>query len=754
MKKIIILFFIIALIKTTYPQVLLYPKLPADPINDLYYINDSEIIFVNDGGCILKSIDAGNTWKLKAYFNNLRLSQINFINSTTGFVYPNSSNTLISTNDGGNSWQQQELTITDAKAILPVSEAIMLKATYDGNILRLDNFYNKWDTTYKMATYIDSTIIIDGVTTHQTYIRYVPCGSIKTFKVLPAGDIIAMADNDNALGKGIITDSVNFLLKSTDQGLTWDTLWIGLKSEINKIAFNDDSVGWMSDSYYPCTILKTTNGGKDWVTQKVLDNYFMIYDLFELNSESVYILTNVGLIKSTNSGTDWEVINVDLGYLSKFFSHDKNNGFIYGYSTFFRTSNSGNSWTNVDSSIKEDLISTDFINVSNGLALSRNGIYKTTDGGHNWVNKFSDPINSNSPNGMVMTNDSDGWAIPAWDKIYKTTDSGETWNEIYISNKESYYNGIAFYNENLGLIYSISEETTPHVFEARYRLVTTDGGKNWSRIEIDSNTQTSYFDKVKFVDPQHLWALNRNALWLSKDTARTWKKMFGESNFIGTYSFDFYDTLHGVFTESSYNAFITTDGGQTWKQITKPEGCQPNDVKILGPNVFGEYRALECGRSGLLMEYDFNGTGEITYSSVLASYTKKSLNDISVCVKDGFPYVWIAGEGFTILYRQYEKIITAVKDKEIVSNQFDLQQNFPNPFNPSTEIIYKIPKPGLVQLKIYDILGREIVALVNEVQTSGVHKKIMHGESWPSGIYFYRLKAGDFISTKKMVLLK
>ncbi len=81
-------------------------------------------------------------------FNNLRLSQINFINSTTGFVYPNSSNTLISTNDGGNSWQQQELTITDAKAILPVSEAIMLKATYDGNILRLDNFYNKWDTTY------------------------------------------------------------------------------------------------------------------------------------------------------------------------------------------------------------------------------------------------------------------------------------------------------------------------------------------------------------------------------------------------------------------------------------------------------------------------------------------------------------------------------------------------------------------------------------------------------------------------------
>ena len=154
------------------------------------------------------------------------------------------------------------------------------------------------------------------------------------------------------------------------------------------------------------------------------------------------------------------------------------------------------------------------------------------------------------------------------------------------------------------------------------------------------------------------------------------------------------------------------------------------------------------------MEYDFNGTGEITYSSVLASYTKKSLNDISVCVKDGFPYVWIVGEGFTILYRQYEKIITAVKDKEIVSNQFDLQQNFLNPFNPSTEIIYQIPKPGLVQLKIYDILGREIITLVNEVQTSGVHKKIMHGESWPSGIYFYRLKAGDFISTKKMVLLK
>ncbi len=94
---------------------------------------------------------------------------------------------------------------------------------------------------------------------------------------------------------------------------------------------------------------------------------------------------------------------------------------------------------------------------------------------------------------------------------------------------------------------------------------------------------------------------------------------------------------------------------------------------------------------------------------------------------------------------------------------FSLSQNYPNPFNPSTKIKYSIPADGTslmksVQLKIYDILGREVATLVNEDQKPGTYEIRFNPETNiknpPSGIYFYQLKAGNNIQTKKMLLLK
>jgi len=87
-------------------------------------------------------------------------------------------------------------------------------------------------------------------------------------------------------------------------------------------------------------------------------------------------------------------------------------------------------------------------------------------------------------------------------------------------------------------------------------------------------------------------------------------------------------------------------------------------------------------------------------------------------------------------------------------NSFSLRQNYPNPFNPSTRIAYELPKAGHVSLKVFDLLGREIATLVNEIQPVGSHSVTFNGSALASGIYFYRLQAGDFATTKKMVLLK
>ena len=89
-----------------------------------------------------------------------------------------------------------------------------------------------------------------------------------------------------------------------------------------------------------------------------------------------------------------------------------------------------------------------------------------------------------------------------------------------------------------------------------------------------------------------------------------------------------------------------------------------------------------------------------------------------------------------------------------IANDYSLSQNYPNPFNPSTKIAYSIPTNGLVTLKIYNILGKEVQTLVSEVKSAGSYEVSFNAASLSSGVYFYKLESGDFIDTKKMFLLK
>ena len=92
----------------------------------------------------------------------------------------------------------------------------------------------------------------------------------------------------------------------------------------------------------------------------------------------------------------------------------------------------------------------------------------------------------------------------------------------------------------------------------------------------------------------------------------------------------------------------------------------------------------------------------------------------------------------------------------VVPLEYKLNQNYPNPFNPSTKISYEIMNPGFISLKIYDLLGREIAELINETKEAGRYTIDFNAAKYSlaSGIYFYRIKAGEFVDTKRMVLVK
>ena len=89
-----------------------------------------------------------------------------------------------------------------------------------------------------------------------------------------------------------------------------------------------------------------------------------------------------------------------------------------------------------------------------------------------------------------------------------------------------------------------------------------------------------------------------------------------------------------------------------------------------------------------------------------------------------------------------------------IPGKFSLSQNFPNPFNPVTNIEFSVPKRGLVKLVVFDMLGREVETLLNKLTEAGTYRADWNASKYPSGVYFYKLQTEGFIETKRMVLIK
>jgi hypothetical protein len=108
------------------------------------------------------------------------------------------------------------------------------------------------------------------------------------------------------------------------------------------------------------------------------------------------------------------------------------------------------------------------------------------------------------------------------------------------------------------------------------------------------------------------------------------------------------------------------------------------------------------------------------------------------------------------IHEYSDKAIEVHVTEALKPTEFALAQNFPNPFNPSTVIQYQLPEPATVKLELYDITGRKVATLVNAWQNAGYYSFNLNGSAYnlASGVYFYRLTAGGFIATKKMVLVK
>ena len=146
----------------------------------------------------------------------------------------------------------------------------------------------------------------------------------------------------------------------------------------------------------------------------------------------------------------------------------------------------------------------------------------------------------------------------------------------------------------------------------------------------------------------------------------------------------------------------------------------------------------------------------VTNLNPFSSNEKLTINGTFTPAGDKMSGTWSANIRGTICSGNWGPVgpATSVEDEGGLPRQFALEQNYPNPFNPTTVVSFQLPVVSMVRLVVYYLFGREAAVLLNERRDAGVHEVKFDGSNLASGVYLYRLQAGDFVQSKKLILLK
>jgi len=395
---------------------------------------------------------------------------------------------------------------------------------------------------------------------------------------------------------------------------------------------------------------------------------------------------------------------------------------------------------------------------NNGLVLN------TTDGGTTWDIKT--PTQTSYTNFGITAFDTDTaivigctWPTGTNAKIWKTTDSGNTWMETYYS-ANNFSNNIHFFDSNNGIYLGDPDPLNSAQWNI---LTTTDGGNNWNRVPptncppSDSacgeygliRSYGAYGDNVWFSTYYEYCSTDSNRIFRSTDRGYNWTafNMPYQGYPAGWISFS--SSTYGVAISNPYGLVSrTADAGSTWVMID-----------TIGINPWAVRNAPGYANFFLAVGEDASTNGKSFYSNnsgyfwnTLSAPSQSILLDVSLTHDSA----WAVGYNGTILTLDLLPIITEVEEEFLssVPSDYMLSQNYPNPFNPTTTIRFDIKERILVELIIYDILGREVIVLINKEQSAGRYTVELNGAELSSGVYFYQLQAGNYIETKKMLLLK
>ena len=716
----------------------------------IHSYNGQTVLATGYDGIILRSSDGGENFELipTGLGNDRDLWGVQMINDSVGWV-SGRYGSLLKTSDAGLTWRTISLSTTKHFWAIKFFNNLGFIACDSGKVLRTTDAGTSWFE--------------------------IQAGDIKNLYALDVIDTmhIVMA---GAIGKNVY---------SSDGGNTWIQNNRLPHDELNSIKFVDNDTGYAIGGI-GFGIRKTTNRGVSWFTPPVQN--LSEWELQLLPGGIGYSAGSDLWINKTTAGYDnWKglFLNanfVDVSFTDEFTGYAADGRWTGG--PLYKTTDGGLNWlglpnfpSTVFTSSLRCIYFMDSVTGFAGSAPCR--IVKTTDAGETWriVNRTGLTDTIGLINKFFFVNKNIGWAVTTRGGILKTTDAGENWIAQLNAGISVNFQSIHFVDSLYG--WTANAGRRPHK--------TTDGGNNWVH---QTNLDIWITNDIYFESYYEGWIVDQtswSALKKTTDGGLNWTVI---PNVINSFKFHFFPNQNHWLISGSPQKYITEDGGDTWIDIT-------NDV----PSIFNNFNAVTnklgfaVGSAGLVLRYDdtvyipvelISFEGEVEDDKIILSWsTGSELNNLGFYVEKSYDKLnwetigFINGKGTTteisyynfidnkplnreINYRlrqvdfdgtfKYSKIITVHFNNYPLT--FELFQNFPNPFNPSTTIKYHLPKDGFVTLKIFDILGREIKTLVNEQKSAGRYEVNFNAASLASGVYIYRMEADDFNSVRKLLLLK
>lgn len=293
----------------------------------------------------------------------------------------------------------------------------------------------------------------------------------------------------------------------------------------------------------------------------------------------------------------------------------------------------------------------------------------------------------------------------------------------------------------------------------RDRLPKNGGGTEWLFALINDNNQAICGDWL------HGWGLNNSFNLSYNDVfspysnpySHTWSnsqnnftmEVIAQNGSVVNAKFYITNPLGGkpskpqAFKVTIHNTGINSHPKLIWDLNLEPDVINSSQAYLIERSINGGAFTQIATVNGSTSEYIDYGVSYAGSGPNTATYKirAKDTQGLTSLYTDAKSVPW--GDAWKIASEQ-EEVIT----------EYKLQQNFPNPFNPVTNIVYQLPKSGLVQLKVYDLLGSAVAVLVNEVKSEGSYSVSFDASNLPSGVYIYSLKVNDFIQNNKMILLK